>query len=723
MKPFDQMDFHPASEKLVQILCNKTQNSNPLFFRVIVAYYWCKIAAMMRATVATHDRGPIPVNSYTLALSPSGTGKGVSTGMLEQEVAHLFRKRFLNETFPLLAEQNMPKISLKRATRKGTDPDDELLKVQKEFEDQGSLLFDFSEATTPAVKQMRHKLLMADAGSVNLEIDEIGSTLMGSMEVFPAFLELYDVGRVKQKLTKNTSDSKRTEEIHGSTPTNLLMFGEPVRLLDGSKTEEQLYSLLDTGYARRCFFAYNRSTDKRTDLTPEQLYELRTKQDSHQFLQDYADHLESLADVLNANKQLAISKDTSLLLNEYELMCSKRASELPVHDELKKKEVAHRHFKSLKLAGAYAFIDGSPEVTEQHLYYAIKLAEESGAAFNQLLTRDRPYVKLAKYIADIGREVTQADMVEDLPFYKGSSAQRAEMMTLATAWGYKNNIVIKKSFSDGIEFMRGEALKPTNLDEMVVAWSTDIVEGYKPELAPFDKLHILTQKQGLHWTTHHLTNGYRNEDNAIPGFNLVVIDVDGGVNISTAKLLLKDYKFLLYTTKRHTDTEHRFRIVLPINYELKLDAKDYRELMNNIKDWMPFDVDTATFQRARKWLSHDGHFEYQDGQVLDVLPFIPKTSKNEERKALLDSQQNLDALERWVMNNIGDGNRNNMLHRYVRILVDAGFGFDDIRVKVFALNDKIADKLSEAELLSTVMTTAGRELIKRGSAGASSTTP
>lgn len=714
MKSFDQMVFHPASERVVEILCNKTQNSNPLFFRVVVAYYWCKLAAMMRATIATHDRGDIPVNMYALALSPSGTGKGVSTGMLEKQVAHLFRKRFLQETFPLLAEKNLPKISLKRANRKGTDPDDELLKVQKEFDDQGSLLFDFSEATAPAVKQMRHKLLMADAGAVNLEIDEIGSTLMSSTEVFPTFLELYDVGSTKQKLTKNTADSKRTEEIHGATPTNLLMFGEPVRLLDGSKTEELMYAMLDTGYARRCFFAYSRAAEKRTDLTAQELYDLRTRQDSNQFIEDLADQLENLADIVNAGKRLVISKDTSLLLNEYEIICGKRAAALSPHEELKKKEVTHRHFKALKLAGAYAFIDGSPEVTAEHIYYAIKMAEASGDAFNEVLTRDRPYVKLAKYIANIAKDVTQADLVEDLPFYKGSQSQRAEMLTLATAWGYKNNVVIKKSFSDGIEFMRGETLKETDLANMTVAWSTDITENYKLERAPFEKLHVLTQRQGLHWVTHHLRDGYRDEDHALPGFNLIVIDVDGGVNMSTAKLLMKDYKFLLYTTKRHTDTEHRFRLVFPTNFELLLDAKDFRDMMKGVYEWLPFEVDKDTCQRARKWLSHDGHFEYNDGQLFDVLPFIPKTSKDEERRTKLDSQQSLDNLERWVMNNIGDGNRNNMLHRYSRILIDAGFGFDGIKERVFALNDKISDKLSHEELLSTVLTTASREMIKRG---------
>lgn len=713
MTPFDEMPFHPTSEKLVELLCHKTQQTDPLFFRVLVAYYFAMVASQMRCTIDTPDRGEIPVNLYALNLAPSGMGKGQSTNLLEEEVIHRFRQRFQDETFPLLAEINLPKLALKRANRKATDPDEELVRTQKEFEDLGPLLFSFSEATAPAVKQMRHKLLMANAGSMNLEIDEIGLNLTSSAEVLSPFLELYDKGKIKNKLLKVSADSKRFEEVAGNTPTNLMMFGAPIKLFDGATTEQQLYTFLDTGYARRCFFGYLRSATKDLSLTPEQVYDMNTADNSAQVLDALADKLENLADIINVNKKLVMSKDTCLALIEYRLLCEREAQKLPEHEEMKKAELAHRYFKALKLAGAYAFVDGSPELTQSHLHNAIKLTEESGKAFATMLNRDRPYVKLAKYIANVKKEITQADLVSDLPFYRGGSAQKQEMLTLAIAYGYKNNIVIKKSFSDGIEFLRGETLESTDLAKMVVAYSSDITTDYRNEYAPFDQLHKLVQAPGMHWVAHHLMGGYRNEENCIPGFNLVVLDVDGGVNITTVKTLLQKYKFLIYTTKRHTETEHRFRLILPINYRLEMDAKDYKEFMSNIYDWLPFEVDTQTNQRARKWMSNEGTFEYNDGEILDALPFIPKTSKNEERKALMTSQQSMDNLERWMVNHTGDGNRNNMVLRYAMLLVDAGFDFEGVRSKVMSLNDKLPDKLEEMEVMSTVMVSVAKTISKR----------
>ncbi len=713
MLSLDEMQYHPTSEKLVETICNRTQSLEPLFFRVLVAYYFANTAAHMRCCIETPDMGDIPVNLYALNLAPSGFGKGRSINILEEEVFNQFRRRFIEETLPLLAEINLPKLSLARANRKGTDPDEELVRVQKEFDSTGPMLFSFAEATAPAVKQMRHHLLMVNAGALSLEVDEIGTNLSNSAEVLAPYLELFDKGKIKTKLVKSTSDSKRLEEIRGTTPANLMMFGTPSKLFDGAATEQMLYSFLDTGYARRCFFGYIKGVTRQTDLTPQEIFARSTSQNNSAFLEQLSDQLDNLADIINVNKKLKIKEATSLLLIEYKLMCEKAAAKLPEHEDMKKAELSHRYFKVLKLAGAYAFIDDSPEVTEAHVYSAIKLAEESGAAFQSMLNRDRPYVKLAKYLAGVKRDVTQAELVEDLPFYKGGSAQKNELLTLAIAYGYKNNIVIKKSFADGIEFIRGETLQETDLDKMVVSYSSDITTDYRNETAPFDQLHKLTQAAGMHWVAHHLNGGYRNEENCVPGFNMVVVDVDGTVSLSTAKLLLKDYKYLIYTTKRHTEVENRFRIILPINYTLELDAKDFKEFMSNIYEWLPFEVDTATGQRARKWMSHAGHYEYNEGEVLDALPFIPKTSKNEERKELLHSQQSMDNLERWAINNIGDGNRNNMLLRYAMIFVDAGFDFEAVRQKVISLNDKIADKLDEVEIMSTIMISVGKAIAKR----------
>jgi phosphohistidine phosphatase SixA len=68
------VSHHPAMEEIVEVLCAKTQNTDKGFFRTEAAYFFGKMAAAMRATILTKDRGEIPVNIYALALATSGFG-------------------------------------------------------------------------------------------------------------------------------------------------------------------------------------------------------------------------------------------------------------------------------------------------------------------------------------------------------------------------------------------------------------------------------------------------------------------------------------------------------------------------------------------------------------------------------------------------------------------------------------------------------------------------
>lgn len=702
---------HPAIEEIVEVLCNKTQNTDRGFFRTEVAYFLGKLAGNMRATIITKDRGDIPVNIYALALATSGFGKGHSVNIMERDFMYGFRKRFLEETMPVISEKNLWTIAQERAIRNGTEQQTEFDSAMAEYKRAGAFAFTFDSGTSPAVKQLRNKLLLANCGAINLQIDEIGSNLIGSTEVLTLFLELFDQGMVKQKLTKNTNDNQRAEEIDGKTPTNALLFGTPSKLLDGGQTEEQFYSFLDTGYARRCLFGFGQHDRKAFhSMSAAEIYDRLIQPSNNAIVNKWADHFHNLADPALFGWKIYVEDPVAVRLMEYKIACEQEADLLASHEEIKKAELSHRYFKALKLAGAFAFVDQSNEVLMNHLMSAILLVEESGTSFQTILNREKSYVKLARYIADIGTEVTHADLHEALPFYKSGNAARNEMMTLAIAWGYKKHIAIKKTFVDGIEFFKGDKLKETNLEEMRIAYSDHWAYNNLCEKVPFDQLHNLTQAKGMHWANHHFRNGHRAEENVIPGFNLVVIDVDEGINVDTAMELMKEYKFLLYTTKRHTEEQHRFRMIFPTNYTLELDSEDYKEFMNGVLTWLPFKTDESANQRAKKWESFDGGvFHYnQEGELFDVLPFLPKTTKNEQYRQQFQKVESLDNLERWFAQRIATGSRNNQMLKYALALVDTGMSLIDVQKQVAAFNGKLNTPLPASEIDTTIMKTVAK---------------
>ena len=710
--------YHPITEQIVDVLCKKTLNSNRLFFRVQVSYFLAKVASSMRCTLNTLDRGKIPVNVYALNLAVSGSGKGHSTNIIEGEFLDQFKKVFLQETFPYLAQQNLIDLSAKRANRNGTDPQDELVKLEKEFNNTGALAFSFDSGTAPALKQLRHKLLLANAGAISIEMDEVGENLISNLDMLKVFLELYDQGLVKQKLTKNTADSQRAEEVEGKTPTNMLMFGTPNNLLNGSKEEELLMALFDTGYARRTLFGTSSKEDIQQEMTPEQVFEMLTDTTSSTTIAKLSQHFGMLADAVKYNQQIQVSKDISLKLIAYKMDCEQKADKLPEHEEIRKAEMRHRYFKALKLAGIYAFVDETPEVTTAQLLSAIRLVEDSGEAFNKILSRDKNYVKLAKYIANIGKEVTHADLIEDLPFYKGTNAAKQELMNLAMAYGYKNRIIIKKSFVDGIEFFKGETLKQTSLDKLIISYSNHMAYNYLSEPISFSNLMQLCQMEDMHWVNHYLVHGdkgdgHRDNDNIVSGFNTIVIDVDEGASLEKVKVLMKDYTYFIHTTKRHTDETNRFRLVMPIQYHLKLDENEFKEFMNSVYEWLPFEVDCQTNQRSRKWASNPGITFSNEGEILDPLAFIPKTTKNDEYKKTITDLGNLDNLERWFAQRMGTGNRNNQLLKFALLLADTGLDYQNILEKVLTFNSKLDNSLPEIEIHSTIMRSVSKKLSEK----------
>lgn len=712
--------YHPISEQIVDVLCKKTLNSNRLFFRVQVSYFLAKMASSMRCTLDTLDRGKIPVNVYALNLAPSGSGKGHSTNIIEGEFLKHFKNTFLQDTFPLIAQQNLVDIAAKRANKNSTDPADELVKLEKEFATTGALAFSFDSGTVPALKQLRHKLLLANAGAASFECDELGKNLIANMDLLTAFLELYDQGLIKQKLTKNTADSQRAEELEGKTPTNMLMFGTPSSLLNGGKEEDEFYALLETGYARRCLFGYSRKEDFQQEMTAEQVFDMLTDSTSNATVAKLSQHFGMLADAVKYNQQIMVNRDVSIKLIAYKLHCEQIADRLPDHEEIRKAELRHRYFKALKLAGVYAFVDETPEVTEAQLLSAIKLVEESGEAFNRILSREKNYVKLANYIAEVGKEVTHVDLVEDLPFYKGSNAQKQELMNLAIAYGYKHHIIIKKTYVDGIEFFKGEALKPTDLNKLVASYSGHVAYRYLSEPISFNNLQALCQMDDMHWINHALIkgadgDGHRDGSNIIPGFNVIVIDVDEGTSLDEVRVLMKDFTYFIHTTKRHQTEGYgdRFRLVMPINYHLKLDENEFREFMNNIFEWLPFKVDEQTSQRCRKWATHPGITFSNEGEILDALAFIPKTSKNDELKKTMVDLGNLDNLERWFAQRMGSGNRNNQLLKFAMMLADTGLDYQGILDKVLGFNAKLDNGLPEIEIHSTIMRSVSKKLSEK----------
>ncbi len=82
--------------------------------------------------------------------------------------------------------------------------------------------------------------------------------------------------------------------------------------------------------------------------------------------------------------------------------------------------------------------------------------------------------------------------------------------------------------------------------------------------------------------------------------------------------------------------------------------------MSNVFEWLPFPVDEAAKDIARKWASHPGQYEYNQGSVIDATMFIPETKRSDETKAQI-SATGVGNIERWFKTHTSKGNRANFV--------------------------------------------------------------
>lgn len=727
MKPIDQLQGHPLVETIVDTLCARNLNPDREFFTVHTCYYLSRIASMMRVNVDAKGLGKFFVNFYAINVAPSGFGKGVANSMLQDQVINRFMDVFLGDTQPTIANSALLDLAHKRCISKGTSEEEELEAVNTEYRKLGAYLPYFDSGTTPALKQFRHKLLMDGIGSINLEVDEVGNNLLDIKDVLATYLELYD-GITKPKLIKNTAESIRNEEIIGKTPANMLLFGTPSMLLDGALTEKAFFDLLVTGYARRCFFGFSDKESDPRKLTIDQRMELLTNGHSDRELFNISSKLAKLADPINHKFTVHVPDSIIRSVLEYQDYCADQVDTFRSTDEIRKSEAKGRFFKTLKLAGVFAFVDGCPEMQESHWEAAVKVAEYSAVSFSHILSREPAHGRLAIYLSECREPATLAELMEELPFFPKTGSAQKDMIKHAIAWGYKNNLVIKRSYVDDIEFIHGEALEKTDLDRLRLSWVSTAFEGasegFYPETeVPFDRLDQVVQMENGHWCTHHFVDGRRKKTHAIKGFNIIVLDIDGTLPLSSARVFFKDYTYMIHTTRHHQISKDgatpadRYRIILPTSHLLKFTPEEYCEFMDNIFESLPMiaDSDTASKEINRKWLANPNAIvETNEGVLFDVLPYIPKTKKNEERLNTIANNSSLDPLERYFLLNAKEGNRNNVLYKYGAALLDAGYNWSSIDEKINTFNKKLSKPITSKELESTVLNSLKHKFAQRG---------
>lgn len=711
--------YFPFQERILKLITDRVGNhTSNNFFRVIIANFFCQLAGCMRAQIRSSFNRDVMINAYTCGIMESGSGKNFSIDIMN-ELLSSFREIIEYKGLgKQIGEEYRDKLATQDVVRRGIEYADAKADIDAQFQSEGEVPWEIVKSTEAALRQAVKQCQLSGWGSLNMFFDEIGLVLPELNELTALGLQLYDKGMVGASLTKVTRENTRYAHRNIPIPVNMLWMGDPTKLFDGGETESLFNSLLSTGFARRMLFAVGHSPEVDTNLNSVDLYARKKESFDVTNEQEITNYLASLANKNFFDKRIISSEEIDKnYVTSYEVYCKKKSMEDKEADNTVSIELTNRWYKAIRLAGAYAFIDKSDEIKPEHIMAAIKVVEDCGRDLYTLLHQDKPHVRLAKYLVKQNSEVHRADLVEKCKFFKGSKASQDAMLDRAREWAYSNHITIKTLTKGKIDFFKAEYYKETDLNKLIISCSKHIAYNFENKEIAFNQLANFGNADGYTWSAHHYTydpinqnlGSRRNKDFVIGNFNLIVLDIDEGATVEDAKLVFKDYKYVIYTTKSHMKDKHgkvceRFRIILPLKFTIGLNAEEYAKFMTNFYENTPFIVDEGTKDIARGWNTHkaDIVITHDEGELIDPRPYLPNTQENEERVQKNKSYGSIDAITRWFLLRTDEGNRNNMLLRYGKMLQDREICIELVQKSVLDLNSKLDAPLPKEEIEKTI---------------------
>jgi hypothetical protein len=674
-------------------------------------YKLAQVASNLRATINNGEEKNVIVNFFGFSIMDSGKGKNRTLSTLDsyvfggffEEFKHAYKKR----------KMRIKSERIESLIEEGYDESLAVETVEEEFGGMVDWVSDMEESTPEGLRTMRESMAAVGLGASSLDIDELANNIGKNNEILVALLGIYDSGNSKSKVIKSQTEYNNVFGV----PANLIGYGSPDRLFDGGKVEDDFTLRMSEGLARRSFFAYpdvypmdSRDPVEIVRLNSEAIEMLK------RIKERFYDHFKGLCHPKNANVEIKLTDEANIALMVYSISNEEYVESNPKLQHSEKLEIENRNWKVMKLAGVFAFAEGSPELNKNHVEQAIYVAELSTEAFSRMMNQPPIYERLFNFIKN-NDGCNIVDIAEN-KWWRGSVRDKAELFNMAKAFGFRNDYLFRKKVVEGVEFFSFENIPKVDESKCIISVSKKITEGFKTNSAPFNQLHQALCADGIKYSAGTFKNGYRNLENYEGKQNLIIVDIDDGMKMETAKLMFADYKCLIATTKSHQKEKNgvvadRFRIVFLADREINLDTDSYSEFMGNVYDKLGIPADRSCRDASRFYYSApESEYWYSDGdRLFDITPLIPDSDKNVEWKTRhVEINTSNDALETYFIEQMQEGGRNNAFIRYALILKDDGMDYESIETKVKELNKQIQKPLPVRELERTVLKTIKKRI-------------
>ena len=707
---FMQYVYATQTNKYVSFVKKERKDKNPFHIEYVITETNCKTKSITKNMITKRKMPDLKKYCFTVPSSfwvarrndfisiEGNCGKNHSDNIAKS----LFKD--MHERFDALASEFYEK-------RKDSDgkPDPKYLNLSSYFIPVTS--------TWQALQKAAQTVTDMGAGSVNVVSDELGDSIMSMTEIFTKLKSTWDTGISEGQV--NVSNGGEAYFLVQDLCVNALLFGAPAPFELVPAKKDKLLEAYVSGMARRSFIYHNDKYKKSENRN----YEFE-KKDS-KFYEELDKYIKELRFFISNTKYINYPQNIREKLLEYDAQkeLERERSSSPIAEDLGSPK------KIEKLLGIIATLDLEDTINEEHLKFAIEFTEALDRTAEDTVEIKPAYMRIYNEIekrayaarTDIVKAVKDVT-VKDLD---------SQMVLVQEHANILGNSLIKKDY-DGIVKYKIEKLSSTNIDKIIISINTNPSntqpKGFVRHTGTFKGLYKIVNSE-YRYSAGTFKDEYINDDNYMQEQNLFIIDIDNDLTIEDARKLFSQMTYLIATTRSHqkpkkqgdeTITCDRFRIILPTLSTFHLDHKRYSDMYMNVLNSLGIDEADKKCRNASRWYygNPDGEYWYNEGQLLDIRPFIPDSAEHKEATLSMNKYESsskssaptsirVDAAIRWFLSNTSAGNRNDNLF-LLSILLKKEIQEEDWEGWTRRANACLASPLSESDMNTIIRSVSKR---------------
>lgn len=572
-------------------------------------------AGQFKRNIKLWDDTLVPINAISFVIAPSGLGKDSSVRAARKP----FKKSF--DMIENARLQRAKSAAIAAAKAAGEDPATEPSIYEPYMPPIPPI--DITPTTGPGLVKHVNDIAALELSSGFIYAGEFADELQSNpdmLENIKTLAEVYDLGIKEVKYTK--SIEHRSEAIEGQ-PVSALFVGSPGYILYDEATKKKFHIAFMSKLARRSWFCY--TPDKAPEPTPDDLDAMLELEDqivntalAARAAVSPAIESSTKYNLDNANLDILVSEEAVRLFRVYKRYNNETVDSLPNQDSTYALIRRHLQWKCLKLAGAYAIMDKSDIITEQHFIEAIRFAEifDKDMDLFEAELNKADHERFADYantqLNSEGKAVISIHDIKKKGFSTSvSRAKLQELITLCSGYD-KNGIYSIVNEGGAVQYERiiktdvlTASYKPIDCSALNAAVAqNDKVKvdsakksiaqtaayGFEIEEVTFDQLELLLTGE-FAYSPFKFRNGRRGKDNIIGGTKWLVLDIDDTpISAEYCHFYLSDINHYVVLTS-DPNNQYKYRVIIELDSYVELSNTAWKSFYKLIAQDLALKVD------------------------------------------------------------------------------------------------------------------------------------